>query len=162
VPALALKCQNFCVGAVAMIFPPYEAHEPRLIPQWRDPGDLVHRRPAAKTDKRTLAFWGTRHEQNSQVRTPSIPILDNFNGFPQRGELLLPSLHASHADQHHLQGHRFDAETVRLMDIAYEMALVGLQQRRGASILCARLPRRRSSSWQKPASAIPSDCAKAC
>ena len=39
--------------------------------------------------------------------------------------------------RHHLQGHRFDAETVRLMGIAYEMALVGLQQRRGARS-CAR------------------------
>jgi hypothetical protein len=32
--------------------------------------------------------------------------------------------------RHYLQGHRFDAETVRLMGIAYEMALVALLQRR--------------------------------
>jgi hypothetical protein len=32
--------------------------------------------------------------------------------------------------RHYLQGHRFDAETVRLMGIAYETALVALLQRR--------------------------------
>jgi hypothetical protein len=32
--------------------------------------------------------------------------------------------------RHHLQGHRFDAETVRLLGIAYEMTLVALHQRR--------------------------------
>jgi hypothetical protein len=32
---------------------------------------------------------------------------------------------------HYLKGHSFDAETVRLMGIAYEMTLVALQQRRG-------------------------------
>ena len=33
--------------------------------------------------------------------------------------------------RHYLQGHKFDAETVRLLGIAYEMTLVALQQRRG-------------------------------
>jgi hypothetical protein len=32
--------------------------------------------------------------------------------------------------RHYFQGHRFDAETVRLMGIAYETALVALSQRR--------------------------------
>src|SRR6188472_1554216 len=32
--------------------------------------------------------------------------------------------------RHYLQGHRFDAETVRLMGIAYETALVALLHRR--------------------------------
>jgi hypothetical protein len=32
--------------------------------------------------------------------------------------------------RHYLQGHRFDAERVRLMGIAYETALVALLQRR--------------------------------
>jgi hypothetical protein len=33
----------------------------------------------------------------------------------------------------YLQGHRFDAETVRLLGIAFEMAIVALQQAEGVS-----------------------------
>ena len=34
--------------------------------------------------------------------------------------------------RHYLQGHRFDAETVRLLGIAFEMSIVALQQAEGA------------------------------
>jgi hypothetical protein len=46
---------------------------PRLIPQWRDPGDLVHRRPAAKTDKRKATGSMRRRcvSWTSRTRWPS-------------------------------------------------------------------------------------------
>jgi hypothetical protein len=39
--------------------------------------------------------------------------------------------------RHYLQGHRFDAETVRLLGIAYEMTLVALHQNRTIDALRA-------------------------
>ena len=35
--------------------------------------------------------------------------------------------------RHYLQGHRFDAETARLLGVAFEMALVALQHADGSS-----------------------------
>jgi hypothetical protein len=42
-----------------------------------------------------------------------------------------------HAIRHYLQGHWFDAETVRLLGIAYEMTLVALHQNRRIDALRA-------------------------
>jgi hypothetical protein len=59
----------------------------------------------------------------------------------------------------HLYGQKFDAETIRVMGLAFEMALVAPAADRGDpnEILAQR-------SWllREPASAIPSGCATAC
>jgi hypothetical protein len=53
--------------------------------------------------------------------------------------------------RHYLQGHRFEAEMVRLLGIAYEMALVALHQNRRIDALRAAVAL--NSSWRKLASA---------
>src|SRR3954469_1499579 len=47
------------------------------------------------------------------------------NDFPLRRKL--SRIRSAMPIRHYLQGHRFDAETVRLLGVAFEMALVALQ-----------------------------------
>jgi len=59
----------------------------------------------------------------------------------------------------HLDGQKFDPETIRVMGLAYEMALVALRLADRGDLANEVLAHR---ILPKPASAILSGCAKAC
>jgi hypothetical protein len=59
----------------------------------------------------------------------------------------------------HLNGQRFDPETIRVMGLAYEMALAALERTDGAANQTVRRSPRRLSTLQKLASATRSDSA---
>ena len=64
-----------------------------------------------------------------------------------------------HADQALLDGHKFDAEMVRLMGIAFEMALVVLARTDGTISPTRDAVAKRSSSLRKPENASRGVCA---
>jgi hypothetical protein len=63
-----------------------------------------------------------------------------------------------HADPPHLKGQKFDPETIRVMGLAFEMALVALRLADRGDLANEILAHK---IIEKRVSAIPSDCAKA-
>jgi hypothetical protein len=61
----------------------------------------------------------------------------------------------------HLDGQKFDAETIRVIGLAFEMALVALELGNRGDLANEILPHK-IVELAKAGSAIRSDCAKAC
>ena len=98
----------------------------RLNSERRDPHDLLHRGAAAGAGNSTSSSRKVRHNTPSTlVLSPFASIHHQSNGFPLREEL--SRIRSAMPIRHYLQGHRFDAETARLLGVAFEMALVALQ-----------------------------------
>ena len=84
-------------------------HRGQAVPlRLLDTSDTAHRHTRVQScrDNSQRVIWFPLCGHNTARTMPAMPI------------------------RHYLQGHRFDAETVRLMGIAYETALVALLQRR--------------------------------
>jgi hypothetical protein len=115
--------------------------------EWLNPGHLRHRGFTPWTACCVLA----RDIRHNQPQRSTIPTLKRANdrGFPLYRQKVRSRFFAAMPIRPYLEGHRFDAETTRLMGIAFETAVATLSRPAIQSPVS-------SSIWRKPASATPS------
>ena len=115
--------------------------EPLNFLERLNPGHLLHRGLTPWTADHVL-LSGIRHNK-PRLSSPKLKLV-NARTFPLYRQKVLTRFFAAMPIRSHLGGQHFDPETIRLMGIAFEMALVSLQRTDGRSIQPVRRSLRRS------------------